>query len=180
MWPSGLRRQLTKRWVADSIPAGDLYFHFEDIDWFLSSQLGEANWNEIKHDFHPEQKVQRDSYNIKNMAAGCLITGQLLRARSFIWLILCCIIIQWKHMFIFWTMHVLENYTSMMTWTTLIKICFISITVNRENVKPAFCPSRPKIDGEFKTGQIELFVNGLCKKIREGDFKGKCISLGCL
>ena len=30
-------------------------------------------------------------------------------------------------------------------------ICFISITVNRENVKPTFCPSRPKIDGEFKT-----------------------------
>ena len=63
-------RKVGMRGVADSISSGDIPFNF---DLFLlasrSSKLGEIHTNEIKHDIHPEQWVNEDRYNIKNITA---------------------------------------------------------------------------------------------------------------
>ena len=52
VWLGDLRRQVGKRLVAGSIPAGDLHFHCE---FSRFSKLDEAHTNEIKHNIHPEQ-----------------------------------------------------------------------------------------------------------------------------
>ena len=45
-------RQVLVRKVADSNPAGNIYFELSLA--YRSSQLGRAHRNEIKHDFHQE------------------------------------------------------------------------------------------------------------------------------
>ena len=46
-----------KKGVAGLIPGGGIYYHFE--------YFGEGHTNEIKHDIHPQQWVDRDRFNIK-------------------------------------------------------------------------------------------------------------------